>query len=210
MRYGLTIGELGQFFNAQMGVGADLTVVPLQGWRRADWFDATGLVWVNPSPNIRSLTAAALYPGTVLFEGTNMSEGRGTDRPFEWIGAPWIDGPAWAEALNAAGIPGVRFTAANRTPESSKHAGLVCQGVQIQAMDRLQLRPMELGVTMLSTARSLLGGRLQITASNFDFLAGTDRLRKSLETGISGPEIARSWQGDLQRFRALRDKHLLY
>jgi uncharacterized protein YbbC (DUF1343 family) len=210
MRYGMTIGELGQFFNAEMGVGADLTVVPLQGWRRSDWFDATGLGWVNPSPNMRSLTAAALYPGTVLVEGTNLSEGRGTDRPFEWIGAPWVDGPTLAEALNAAGIAGVRFAAASRTPESSKHAGVACQGVDIQVTDRLQLRPMELGVTMLSTLRSVSRGRLQITASNFDHLAGTDHIRTSLEAGSPGPDIARDWQANLRRFAAVRQKYLLY
>ncbi len=122
MRYGLTIGELGHLFNTELGVGADLTVVQLHGWLRSMWFDRTGLSWVNPSPNMRSLSAATLYPGTVLFEGSNLSEGRGTDRPFEWIGAPWIDGGAWADLLNATNLPSVRFSPSSRTPDSSKLA----------------------------------------------------------------------------------------
>jgi uncharacterized protein YbbC (DUF1343 family) len=210
MRYGLTIGELAQFFNGELGVGADLTVVPLQGWRRADWFDATKLRWVNPSPNMRTLTAAALYPGTVLIEGSTLSEGRGTDRPFEWLGAPWIDGSAWADALNRAGLPGVRFAATENTPNASKFAGQRCQGVTIDITNRQALEPMALGVAVLAAARAVAGAHVQLTPSAFDHLAGTDRIRKALESGTPASAIVAAWQPDLQRFRSLRERYLIY
>jgi uncharacterized protein YbbC (DUF1343 family)/CubicO group peptidase (beta-lactamase class C family) len=208
MRYGLTIGELAQFFNAE--VGASLTVVPLQGWRRNVWFDQTGLQWVNPSPNLRSLSAATLYPGTVLIEGSNLSEGRGTERPFEWSGAPWIDAARWADRLNGLGLPGVRFTPSVKTPDNSKFSGQECEGVAIDIVDRLQVRPMELGVAMLATARSVAAGRVQLSTESFDRLAGTDQVRKALEAGASAAQIASAWQADLQRFIALRERYLIY
>jgi uncharacterized protein YbbC (DUF1343 family) len=211
MRYGLTIGELAGFFNASdPGVNCDLTVVPLQGWRRDAWFDQTGLGWVSPSPNLRSLAAATLYPGTVLVEGSNLSEGRGTQRPFEWVGAPWMDADRWADRLNSLGLPGVRFSPSSRTPESSKFAGQLCQGVLIELVDRLQVRPMELGVAILATARSVAAGRLQFSADSFDRLAGTDQVRKALESGARSAEIASAWQADLQRFISVRARSLLY
>jgi uncharacterized protein YbbC (DUF1343 family) len=210
MRHGLTIGELGRLFNAELGVGADLTVVPLQGWRRAMWFDEAGLSWVNPSPNLRSLAAAALYPGTVLFEGTSLSEGRGTERPFEWIGAPWIDAAAWAERLHGRGLPGVRFAPSDQTPDSSKFAGQLCHGLWIEIVDRLRLRPMALAVTMIAAARAIAGNRVQLTASTFDRLAGTDQLRKAIETATPVDEIVAAWESDLQRYRARRERYLLY
>ena len=210
MRHGLTVGELGQLFNAELGVGADLTVVPLHGWRRAMWLDETGLSWVNPSPNLRSLSALALYPGTVLFEGTSLSEGRGTERPFEWIGAPWIDAAAWADRLNARGLPGVRFAPSSQTPESSKFAGQLCHGVSIQIVDREQLRPMALAVTMIADARSIAANRVQLTASTFDRLAGTDQLRKTIEAATPVDEIVAAWESDLQRYRERREGYLLY
>src|SRR2546423_11856375 len=140
------------------------------------WFDETALAWVNPSPNLRSLAAATVYPGTVLFEGTMLSEGRGTDRPFEWIGAPRLDAAAWAARMNSAGVPGARFTPASRTPESSKHAGQLCQGVLIEITDRNALQPMALGVTMVAT----LPTSAQFDAPTFDRLAGTDQVRSGL------------------------------
>jgi beta-N-acetylhexosaminidase len=209
MRYGMTIGELGRWFDAHMDAGADLVVVPMNGWRRDMWFDTTGLGWLNPSPNLRSLSAATLYPGTVLFEGTNLSEGRGTDRPFEWVGAPWLQGAAWAEQLNRAGLPGVRFSAAERTPGASKHAGEACSGVLIDITDRLQVRPMALGVAMLAAALAV-SDRVQITASNFDRLAGTDQLRQALQAGRLPDEIVASWRPALDRFNATREPQLLY
>src|SRR5262249_38179365 len=153
MRYGMTVGELAQLFNAELSVGANLSVVQMNGWRRSMWFDETGLQWVNPSPNLRSLTAAALYPGMVLFEGTNLSEGRGTPTPFEWIGAPWLD----AAALSNSSQPGVRLTPVDHTPDASaaKYPGQVCHGVSLALVDRRQLRPMDLAVHMLSTIQGV-------------------------------------------------------
>jgi uncharacterized protein YbbC (DUF1343 family) len=210
MRYGLTIGELAQLFNAELGIGADLSVLPLHGWQRSMWLDQTGVSWVNPSPNLRSLSAATLYPGTVLFEGCNLSEGRGTDRPFEWSGAPWIDGRAWADLLNGQNVPGVHFSPVSQIPDSSKFAGQVCLGVAIEITDREQVQPMALGVTMLSTARQVAPGRVQFTPSTFDHLAGTDRIRSALESNTPAVEIIAAWQPELQRFRALRERYLLY
>jgi uncharacterized protein YbbC (DUF1343 family)/CubicO group peptidase (beta-lactamase class C family) len=210
MRYGLTIGELSRWFNAELGVGADLTVVPMHGWQRSMWFDRTGLSWVDPSPNLRSLNAAAVYPGTVLVEGSNLSEGRGTDRPFEWIGAPWLDGAAWADLLNQQNLPGVRFSAASQTPDSSKFAGQACQGVSIEILDREQIQSMALGVTMLGTARTIAPGHVQLRPSTFDYLAGTDRIRTALESDTPASEIIAAWQPELQRFRGLRERYLLY
>jgi uncharacterized protein YbbC (DUF1343 family) len=204
MRYGMTVGELGRWFNGELNLGADLTVVSMRDWRRELWFDQTGLRWVNPSPNVRSLAAATLYPGTVLFEGTTLSEGRGTDRPFEWIGAPWVDGAAWAARLAAAAVPGVRFSPAERTPESSKPAGRPCQGVLIEIVDRLQLRPMEMALTMLSTVRR------DFAAQTFDGLAGTDSVRLALEAKRPPSDIVAEWEPALERFRASRTRYLLY
>ena len=268
MRYGLTIGELGLLFNAELGVGADLSVVPMQGWRRAMWLDQTRLEWVNPSPNLRSLDqtrlewvnpspnlrsldqtrlewvnpspnlrsldqtrlewvnpspnlrslgAATVYPGTVLFEGTTLTEGRGTDRPFEWIGAPWINGAAWADALNSLALAdeslsGVRFSAARRTPsaDSAKFPGMPCDGVLVEVTDRQALAPMAAGVAMVQTALQLAPGKAQITPSTFDRLAGTDALRKALEQGTPAKDIAASWRPALSAFEATRKRYFLY
>jgi uncharacterized protein YbbC (DUF1343 family)/CubicO group peptidase (beta-lactamase class C family) len=206
MRYGMTIGELGRYFNAELHVDAELNVVPLQGWQRSMWLDDTALRWVNPSPNLRSLSAAAVYPGTVLFEGTTLSEGRGTDRPFEWIGAPGLDAAEWAARLTAAGVPGVRFSAAARTPDTSKHAGRECQGVLLEITDRARVQPMALGVTMLA----LCPVPVDFNATMFDRLAGTDRVRLALLAGTAPSEIAASWEPELERFREIRSRYLLY
>jgi uncharacterized protein YbbC (DUF1343 family) len=210
MRYGMTVGELGRLFNQTLGIGADLMVVPLRGWQRSDWQDQTGQPWVNPSPNMRSLTAAGVYPGTVLFEGTNLSEGRGTDIPFEWAGAPWIDDVAWADRLNHASLPGVRFHPQQFTPAASKFAGQPCRGVLLEVVDRTQLQPMALGVNMVATARALHPGEFQFRVAHFDRLAGTDRVRQALERGQPAAGIVGDWQMDLQQFRAVRQPYLLY
>ncbi len=209
MRYGMTIGELGLFFNKELGIGADLSVVAMAGWQRAQWYDQTGLPWVDPSPNLRSLAAATLYPGTVLFEGTTLSEGRGTDRPFEWTGAPWIDAGAWAERLNAANLPGARFERMDVTPTASKFAGEHCGGVLVEIGDRTRVMPTALGVHMLATARELNAADLQFNPS-FDLLAGTDQVRIALEAGQAAADIVDDWQAELRRFRQRRAKYLLY
>jgi uncharacterized protein YbbC (DUF1343 family) len=182
----------------------------MAGWHRADWFDQTGLSWVNPSPNLRSISAAALYAGLVLVEGSNLSEGRGTERPFEWVGAPWIDASAWADLLGRLSLPGAQFAAEARMPGSSKFAGQVCQGVAIEIVDRAQLQPMQLGVALLSTARQIAPGRLQFADDTFDRLAGTDQLRLALQAGQVAADIAATWQPALDQFRDLRQRYLLY
>ncbi|MBV9896345.1 MAG: DUF1343 domain-containing protein [Chloroflexi bacterium] len=203
MRYGMTLGELAQRFNAD--VGADLHVLRLVGWQRSMWFDQTDLEWVNPSPNIRSLSAAALYPGTVLFEGTNLSEGRGTPIPFEWFGAPWLN----VDSLVALDLPGVRLTPVDHTPDAGadKYPGEVCHGLSIEAHDRQALQPMDLAVRLLAGLR---GTRLQFNAATFDALAGTDHLRQALQTNARVDDIIAAWQPHLANFQARRRQYLLY
>ena len=133
VRHGMTMGELAKMFNAERGINAKLTVVPMEGWQRGDWFDSTGLGWVNPSPNLRSVTEAALYPGVALIEGTNVSVGRGTDTPFELVGAPWVKSKEFAAYLNARGIAGVRFVPVTFTPTASVYSGQTCSGVNIHS-----------------------------------------------------------------------------
>jgi uncharacterized protein YbbC (DUF1343 family) len=203
MRYGMTIGELAQFFNGELRVAADVHVVAMDGWRRSMWFDDTRLEWVNPSPNIRSLNAATLYPGTVLFEGTNLSVGRGTERPFEWLGAPWLDPAAWLSQLD---IPGARFTPEDRTPDSDRFAGQICHGLAIEITDREQLAPMALGVTLL---RALANG-LKFEDATFDGLAGTDQVRKQILAGVSAQDIIAGWQQELHAFESKRRPYLIY
>ena len=203
MRYGMTIGELGHFFNAELQVGAELHVVAMDVWQRAMWFDETGLEWVNPSPNIRGLSAAALYPGTVLFEATNLSVGRGTERPFEWVGAPWVDPAAWLAQL---AVPGVTFSAEDRTPASDTFAGQLCHGLSLTVTDRQQLQPMAMGVAMLSA----LDNGLKFNSATFDALAGTDQLRKQIVGGVAAKDIAAGWQAELSAFDAKRQQYLIY
>ena len=141
IRHGLTMGELAKLFNAENKIGADLTVIPMKNWKRDMWFDETALPWISPSPNMRNMNEAALYTGPGAIEYTNISVGRGTDTPFEHIGAPWIDGVQLADALNARSIPGVRFYPVRFTPASSKYANEECQGVFIIVTDRVAMRP---------------------------------------------------------------------
>jgi uncharacterized protein YbbC (DUF1343 family) len=214
MRHGMTVGELARLFNEK--IGADLSVVEMEGWRREMWFDETGLPWVQPSPNIPTPETAAVYPGTCLFEGTSISEGRGTTRPFELIGAPWIDGGRWAGALNGLGLRGVKFRPCHFTPTFSKYAGEGCGGVQVHVTYREHHRPVETALHMLSTALSLWpeefgwlppggDGRL-----HFDLLAGTDRTRRGLSAGVPVDEIVEGWRKGLESFMERRKDYLLY
>ena len=210
MRHGMTIGELALFANAELGIGADLTVVAMAGWRRDLWLDQTGLPWVDPSPNMRSLAAATLYPGTVLFEGTNLSVGRGTHRPFKWIGAPWVDVAAWIVCLDAAALPGVRFRPHDTIPTAAPFVGEHCQGVLLEIVDRARVRPMALGVAMLATVRALHPGLIGFDDTHFDRLAGTAKLRQSLLAGEPAARIAATWGAALDRFLTIRRSYLLY
>ncbi len=155
VRHGLSLGELARATNEAEGIGADLTVLPVEGWQRAQWWDETGLPWVGPSPNLPTLDTATVYPGTCLLEGTLLSEGRGTARPFEVVGAPWVEPYRWAGALTERGLPGVRFRPLWFQPVASKHAGVRCGGVQLHVTDREAFRPVATGVHLIETARRL-------------------------------------------------------
>ena len=155
VRHGMTIGELAKLYNTERHINANLTVIPMKGWLRGDWFDSTGQVWVNPSPNLRSLEAAVLYPGVALIEATNLSVGRGTDAPFLMIGAPWIDAQELASYLNARSIAGVRFLPTNFTPTSGPYARQRCGGVRIIVIDRETVDAPELGIELAAALHKL-------------------------------------------------------
>jgi uncharacterized protein YbbC (DUF1343 family)/CubicO group peptidase (beta-lactamase class C family) len=209
LRHGLTIGELARLFNGEARLGADVTVVPMKNWRRDDWFDDTGLAWVNPSPNMRNMVAATVYPGIGAIEGTNISVGRGTDTPFEQIGAPWIDGRALAAALNASALPGVRFYPVTFTPAAdAKLGGQKCQGVFLIVTDRDRLRPVRVGLQIASTLSRLYGAqfKLEDAATLFAPRAMLEKIR----AGADPAAIAASWAADEEKWRLTRAKYLLY
>lgn len=219
--HGMTVGELATMFNNEGwlagGVKAKLTVVRCTGWTRDQWFDQTGLTWVKPSPNMATLATATVYPGTCLFEGTNLSEGRGVEKPFETIGAPYVDGDAWAKALNARALPGVRFEPVRFTPREipnvtsrPKHMGTECGGVQVIITDRDRLEPVRVAVHMLATVRSLAGKDFQWRNSSIDRLSGTPRLRADIDAGRSADEIVAGWKDEVAAFGKVRTRHLLY
>ncbi len=213
MRHGLTAGELARLVNERHGVGADLSVAPAEGWRRGDWFDDTGLPWVPPSPNMPDLTSATHYPGTCLFEGTNLSVGRGTERPFQQVGAPWLDADSLARRLNRRELPGVRFRAVRFTPKDpgdGKYGGREVRGVRFVAADRESYDPTRAAVAALLEARRLAGERWSWRPEHFDRLAGTDRLRRMVEEGRTLREVTRSWAAQREAFREVRSRYLLY
>jgi uncharacterized protein YbbC (DUF1343 family) len=208
IRHSLTMGELAKLFNSERAIGADLTVIAMRNWTRDAWFDETSLGWVNPSPNMRNLYEATLYPGIGAFESTNISVGRGTDTPFEQIGAPWIDGPALAAALTARQIPGVRFYPVRFTPTASQYANTECQGVFIVITDRSVVRPVRVGTEIASALLKLFPGKLEIekAARLFGSADGIARLK----AGDDPASIAASWAAAESRWRLLRAKYLLY
>jgi len=208
IRHSLTLGELARLFNGEKKIGADLTVIQMRNWRRDAWFDETGAPWVNPSPNMRNLHQATLYPGIGSFESTNISVGRGTDAPFEQVGAPWIDEVRLSDALNARQIPGARFYPTRFTPTSSKFANEECRGVFIVVTDRNALRPVRLGVELASALVRLFPGKLEVdqAARLFGSSAGLARLK----AGDDAAAIAGSWSGAEARWRLLRAKYLIY
>ncbi len=208
IRHGMTIGELALLFNAERKIGADLHVVRMEGWKRSYWFDQTSQEWVNPSPNMRSLTAAALYPGIALLETTNVSVGRGTDRPFELFGAPWMDGQRVAEELNRRGLPGVRFIPIRFTPRASTFAGQECHGVAIVVTERAALRPVRLGLEIAVLLRRLYPTQWQVEA--FGRLLAHRQSLELLKSGADAETIERSWQAELERFQQIRRRYLLY
>ncbi|HXK62682.1 MAG TPA: DUF1343 domain-containing protein [Acidobacteriota bacterium] len=209
IRYGMTVGEMARLMNSEGRLGCDLRVVPLRGWKREDWYDETGLQWIFPSPNIPTLATATVYPGTCLIEGTNLSEGRGTTRPFELFGAPWLDSKRLAEALNTIGLQGVHFRAQAFTPWFSKHKGELCQGIQIHVLDRDTFDPIRTVLHILHQIMTLQPGRLEFNRA-FDRLCGTSQVREALLRGDKPATIENSWKTDLEHFRQIREKYLLY
>jgi uncharacterized protein YbbC (DUF1343 family) len=219
MRHGMTIGELALLFNTEFGIGADLAVIEMQGWTRGMYFDIAGLPWVIPSPNMPTLDTAIVYPGTVLFEGTNVSEGRGTTRPFEITGAPWPIAERFAEQMNAIGLDGVFFRPAVFEPTFQKHAKTACAGCQMHVLDRRAFRPVEAGVALIKAFRD--AGPAQFawrqppyeyehTKMPIDILAGSSELREQIEAGVSARDIARSWKPTVDAFMQTRERYLLY
>jgi uncharacterized protein YbbC (DUF1343 family) len=219
MRHGLTIGEAARVFNDHFGIHAAVDVVPMDGWSRSMYYDATGLPWVLPSPNIPTLDTAIVYPGAVLFEGTLLSEGRGTTRPFELIGAPWIDGERFAEALNARRLPGAYFRPAFFEPTFHKHAKVLCGGCQVHVTDREAFEPMRVAVEMLAEFRREAPSEklwrdppyeYEHVKPPIDILYGSDRLRTGIDAGEDPASIVKDWRRDEEAFRELRRTFLLY
>lgn len=200
LRHGLTLGELAGWLNARLELPANVTVIAMQGWRREMWFDETGLLWVPTSPAMPHLSTAVVYPGTCLMEGTNLSEGRGTPLPFEWVGAPWVDGWKLAERLSREGLDGVIFRPAAMAPLSSKHAGLVCGGVQLHVTDRCRFRPLRAGLHLLAACRDLFPDDFQFLPSSWeghpphiDLLLGSASVREGLLQGADPNDLMAGW-----------------
>jgi uncharacterized protein YbbC (DUF1343 family) len=210
IRHGLTLGEMARWMNGEHHLGADLSVVTIHGWRRAMWFDDTGLPWVPTSPAIPHLSTATLYPGLCLLEGTNISEGRGVALPFEVCGAPWIDGRTLAERLNTLMLAGVRARTTRFVPSSDKYAGQMCSGVQFHVTDRNALRPVTLGLHLISVLRDMYPGEFTWRVSHFDQLIGSDQVRLALERGEPVEQVAQSWSETLAEFEQRRVPYLLY
>ena len=206
--HGMTIGELARMFNAENKINCDLVVVPVEGWTREMWWDETGLLWINPSPNMRNLTQAALYPAVCLLEATNVSVGRGTDQPFEYLGAPWIDGVKLAAALNAANLPGLRFVPIEFTPTSSKHANKKCGGVYIIVTDRNAIEPVRSGLTIAWHLKALFGKAFEIDKV-INLLANAETL-EALKKTDDPARLPEGWVDDVEGFRKIRAKYLMY
>ncbi len=208
IRHGMTVGELAEMFNSENHLGAKLHVIKMKGWRRTDWYDETGLAWVNPSPNLRNPSEEALYPGVAMVEGANVSVGRGTDTPFEVLGAPWMDSRKLSTYLNAREIQGVRFLPVDFKPSSSSFANQLCHGVQIVLLDRQALAPAELGVELAAALWKLFPRDFHLDKTLP--LIGARWVLKAIEAGEDPSQIVFEWQGTLEQFRILRSKYLLY
>ena len=211
VRFAMTMGELAQLFNnGFLEKKANLKVIPMRGWKREMWFDQTSLPWVAPSPNMPTLDTATVYPGQVYFEGTNVSEGRGTTRPFELFGAPWIDGYDLAKKLNALALPGIRFREAWFTPTFSKFEGLLCGGAQIHVLDRTKYRPFETALYILKAIREMYPENFEFHKDYFDKIIGSSKVREAIENGTSIQEIVQGYKQGLDHFSELRKPYLLY
>jgi len=215
VRYGLSIGELAQLFNVEYGIGVELHIVKMQGWQRQHYWEDTGLPWVPPSPNMPTVETAVVYPGTCFFEGTNLSEGRGTTKPFEQLGAPFIDGIQFAAALSEENLPGVLFRPVFFQPSTSKYANELCQGVQLHVIDRRAFDPLRTGFAALIKAKQLYAADFAWRIPkggihNFDRLAGGDDVRQCIDSGMDVDTLLSAWQVQREAFLALRQRHLLY
>jgi uncharacterized protein YbbC (DUF1343 family) len=221
MRHGFSLGELARYYNATQGINCDLTVIPAAGWRRGDYYDATGLPWVLPSPNLPTLDAAMVYPGQVLLEGTNLSEGRGTTRPFELFGAPFLEPGRILDRLKekAIELPGVILRTACFEPTFHKFAGELCRGFQLHVTDRRTFKPYFTTLALLGIIRELYPEQFAWRQPPYeyenerlpiDLLTGDDAVRRALENGLRVPELESAWQEDLNRFMEVRREFLLY
>jgi uncharacterized protein YbbC (DUF1343 family) len=219
MRHGLTIGELARLFNSEFGLNAELEVVPMEGWRRDMYFDETGLPWVIPSPNLPTLDSAIVYPGAVLFEGTKLSEGRGTTRPFELIGAPWIAAEDLAERMNGRGLPGVHFRAVYFEPTFQKHAKQTCGGCQLHVTDRRTFKPLRTAVELIEEFHQQRPDHFawreppyeyEHDKEPIDILYGTDRLREAIADGAGVSALIATWGQEEEGFRRQSEPYLLY
>lgn len=211
VRHGMTAGELARMFNDRfLPKKANLSVITMEGWKREMWFDQTGLPWVAPSPNMPTLQTATVYPGQVFLEGTNISEGRGTAKPFELFGAPWIEGHSLAGKLNKLELPGVIFREAWFKPSFSKYEGQTCSGVQLHVMDRDAFRPFETALHIIRTLRNMYPDKFRFHSDYFDRIMGTDTIRQALEEGIEIEAIGKWYSSALAYFYDLRKTYLLY
>jgi len=216
IRHGMTIGELANMFNGELNVLCDLKIVTMTGWKRAMYFDETELAWVPPSPNIPTPDTALVYSGMCFLEGTNVSEGRGTTKPFELFGAPWVDAYQLAESLNALDLPGVRFRPAHFIPTTSKFAQEMCNGVQIHVRERKAFQPISTALHVMKTLHQMYPDLLQFLPAGksgklfFDLLAGTDKTRLGLLAGSPVSEIVGLWNYDLGAFREMSRRYFIY
>lgn len=218
-RHGMTMCELAQLFNDEFQIGCELETVTMEGWSRELWYDQTDGPWVLPSPNMPTVDAASVFPGSVHLEGTQMSEGRGTTRPFELIGAPYIDADAYADALAKLNLPGVAFRSCVFVPTFQKHAGKACGGVQIHVLDRATFEPAFTGIAIVQTAFNMYGDdfkwkdppyEYEYDRNPFDLIAGTSKVREAFEHGESLDRIRESWRSPLADFARTRSSFLLY
>ncbi len=219
MRHGMTCGELALFFNKEFGINCDLEIITMEGWARDNYYDETDAPWVMPSPNMPTTDTAVVFPATVFFEGTQVSEGRGTTRPFEIVGAPYVNSDEYADALNLLNLPGVFFRAVEFLPTFQKHAQVLCGGVFVHVTERESFQSVITGVAMVKKLFEMYPNDFKwkkppyeyvYERNPFDVIAGTTRLRRGFEQGISLNEIKQSWQADILEFQNKREKYLLY